>query len=210
MPLKLDFDAAIGHIKAHYYAALQYPTLYRSGVAWYFIAHADLRHMANRHRTTLEVTAAITAVLSPNNKWTRNLIDADNCLNVAATGGGAVDVKCGTYGENKVKAFRILQDEHHDTVLGGNKVKSFFQNLVNPYDKYTVTVDGHALAVALGARILLSKTPTMTDRQYNLVGDAYRQACKEINADRLVGQELLPSQVQAVCWVYYRFLHNLS
>ena len=210
MAFRLDFDAAIGHIKAHYYAALQYPTLYRDGAAWYFIAHADLRQMAKRQSTTLETTAAVTAVLSPNSKWVRNLIDAENCIRIAAVGGQAIDIKCGSYGQNKLKAFLILRGESYQTVLGGNKVKSFFNNLCDPYDSYTVTVDGHAVAVALGVRIPLSKTPHLTDRQYNLIADAYRQACKEINADRLVGQELLPSQVQAVCWVYYRFLHNLS
>lgn len=210
MALRLDFYAAVGHIKASYYAALQYPTLYRGGVAWYFLAHADLKSMARRHGVTLEVTAAITAALSPNNKWIRNLIDAENCLQFSASGGGAIDVKCGTYGENKTKAFRILQNEHPDTVLGGNKVKSFFQNLANPYDKYTVTVDGHAVAIVLGVRIPLSKSPQLSDKQYAVVAEAYRQATKEINADRLTGDALLPSQVQAVTWTYYRFLHNIS
>lgn len=71
-------------------------------------------------------------------------------------------------------------------------------------------MDGHALAIALGMRIVLSDVRGMSDKQYNLVEDAYRQACKEINIDRLIGQELLPSQVQAVCWVYYRFIHGIS
>lgn len=210
MPLRLDFALAVANIKAHYYAAVQYPTLYQAGVRWYFTARVLLQAMAVRTGVHLDVATAVTAVLSPKNKWTRNVVDAENCLKAAANGESETSIKCSTYPANRAKAFRIIGKEFYGDVLSGNKVTSFFWNMRHPDDDYTVTVDGHALAVALGARISISKLPSLSDKQYNLVGDAYRQACKEINLDQLTGAELVPSQVQAVCWIYYRFLHNIG
>lgn len=210
MPLRLNFDTAVASIKAHYYAAAQYPTLYEEGIRWYYTAHSTIVDVALRQRVHLDVAVAVVAALSPNNKWRRNVVDAENCLKASANNASEYSIRCSTYGQNKTKAFRIARGESYHAVLGGNKVWSFFKNLRHPDNDQVVTVDGHAVAVALGLRISLSKSPQLSDKQYELVAEAYRQATREINADRLVGDVLLPSQVQAICWVYYRFLHNIN
>lgn len=210
MALQFYFSTAVANIKASYYAATQYPRLYEEGTQWYFKANTELRKIAKRNHVNIDVAASVTAALSPNNKWLRNFIDTQNLLRVVEWGGEENEVRCGTYNKNKEKAFKIARGENYRSILRGNKVRSFFTNIRFPDDSYTVTVDGHAVAVAVGVRIPVSKSPQLSDKQYEAVASAYTEATKQINADRLMGQELLPSQVQAVCWVYYRFLHNLG
>ena len=210
MALHFNPKAAIGHIKACYYAAKQYPSLYEEGLYWYFDAQRIAGDMARRNRVSLQSAVGVIAALSPNNKWKRNLIDAENCLKVVAAGGWDSDFKASTYGQNKLKAWWIASEKSPDEILGGNKVRSFYANILVPDDPFTVTIDGHAVAIALGARIPLSKSPQLSDKQYEAVAEAYRQATVEINADSLTKSDLLPSQVQAVTWTYYRFLHSLN
>ena len=210
MLLLFDKKAGVGFIKATYYAATQYPSLHSEGISWYYVAQELAGEIARRNRVSIECAVGVIAVLSPNNKWRRNLVDAENCLKTVAAGGWDSDFKASTYGQNKLKAWWIASGKLPKDILGGNKVKSFYANILNPSDPHTVTVDGHAVAVALGARIPLEKSPSLTDKQYEAVADAYRTAASEINTDALAGELLLASQVQAVCWVYYRFLHNIS
>lgn len=209
MALSFNPATAVASIKAHFYAAAQYPTLFQEGLAWYFTAEKLAKTMALRNRVSTETVVAVIAVLSPNNKWQRNLVDAENCLRAVASGGNATSFKSSTYGQNKEKACLLARGQSPKTVLGGNKVKAFYANILMPTEVYTVTVDGHAVSIAIAVRTPLSKIPQLSDKQYKTVADAYRRACEEINEDSLQGR-VLPSQVQAVTWSYYRFLHNLS
>jgi hypothetical protein len=43
--------------------------------------------MAQRYNVTLETAAGVIAALSPNNRWERNLIDADSMIRAYSIGG---------------------------------------------------------------------------------------------------------------------------
>lgn len=199
----------VANIEATYYAAKQYPSLWMSGLDWYDRAHAQASAIAARQRVSLPVTAGIIAALSPRNPWERNLIDAENCLKAIAVGKAANDFKVATFDRNKDKAIAIAKGADPLSVLSPLKTGCFYQNLINPADPATVTVDGHAALVALNRLLDANSSVKMSKFLYQTIADAYRQATLEINADSLES-DILPSQCQAVCWVYVRVLKGID
>lgn len=126
------------------------------------------------------------------------------------------------------KAQRILNGEHHSSVLGdGSPKTSNFAHLIehggdDGSGHTAVCVDRHALSVGLGRRITdqdfgdaeLSKPPLAADKKaghtenhrYRVVADAYRHAANELSGQH--GIHIAPHQVQAVTWVVQRDMNN--
>ena len=50
------------------------------GVAWYSIALATAEYMAEKYGLSADTCAGVIAALSPNNRWERNIIDAENII----------------------------------------------------------------------------------------------------------------------------------
>ena len=176
------------------------------GLNWYRVANSVAIRLAKQ--SNLEggsyATAAIIAVLSPNNKWARNVHDAEALIKVHEAGGDCEAVKVSTYGQNKAKAIRILQGENIPDVLGGRKIKAFYECIVRPENDDTVCVDGHAYSIWLGQKVSTSKTPTISAKLYETISRDYGIATKQINL--ITGEQYTPAQVQAVTWTAWRNL----
>lgn len=201
----LSRELFVANIRASYYNAVQYPLIHRAGLTWYERARQEASEIAKRHRVSLECAIGVISALSPRNPWEYNLVATDVCLRVILAGGSASDFKVRTYNGNKEKAVMIAKGEAPTSILSGSKTRDFYQNILEPSHKTVVVLDGHALHVALGKIAALEEAPSLSDKCYHFFADCYRQACLEINADSLVGG-ILPSQVQAVAWQYYRVL----
>ena len=110
------------------------------------------------------------------------------------------------------RAVSIARGGDPDLLLNGHKVRSFFNNIVGldtaPGIPRDVTVDSHALGVALGR-----PTPSSSEEYnifssgwssvayglvgyYALVADAYRRVAQKYDLD--------PRQVQAITWIQWR------
>ena len=50
------------------------------GANWYESAHKIALNLADNYGLTLQTAAGVIAALSPRNKWTRNVIDAENLI----------------------------------------------------------------------------------------------------------------------------------
>jgi hypothetical protein len=110
--------------------------------------------------------------------------------------------------DNIEKAVRIFRGEDPDVVLGGHKVRSFFNSIAQPTDPDDVTIDTHM--VAAGARLLITANspymkpmfngPTSTALNvagtYGIFADAVRQVAR--------AHGLLPSQLQAIIWTHWQ------
>lgn len=125
---------------------------------------------------------------------------------------------------NFAKAISILRDpsaKNIDTQLGGNhKVRSFFQNMRDPYNTTSadVTVDSHHMGMALG--IPITGTSPIMKRVYDgpkraetgLVGtypitvEATRMATERINKKH--GTNYTPAQIQSITWEAQRALYD--
>lgn len=201
----LSHELFVANIRASYYNAVQYPLIHQAGLTWYDRARQEASEIARRHRVSLECAIGVISALSPRNPWEYNLVATDVCLRVILAGGSASDFKVRTYNGNKQKAVEIAKGALPLSILSGSKTRDFYSNILNPEHPTVVVLDGHALHVALGKIAALEEAPSLTDKCYQFFADCYRQACCEINSDSL-GRDILPCQVQATTWQYYRVL----
>jgi len=183
-----------------------------AGVDWYKRAHKlGVRLIHAYDGLTLGQAVGVIAALSPNNKWTRNCIDAEAMIKAWHVGADPISVKVCTYNTNKAKAAAILAlsdaEIQGDTdliaeILNGRKVVAFYRSILGDPD--AVCVDGHAYAVWIGERITTTLTPSIGVKLYTDIARAYQLVAKR--SFNLCGVTLSPVQVQATTWVTYRRL----
>ena len=174
------------------------------GLLWYDQAKQAAYRMAVKHDVPVYIAVAVIAALSPNNKWSRNLTNADALIGAFVNGDGIDSVKVSTYHKMKAKAWDILaaRPSYNDAkaMLKGQKITSFFCDIMG---EFNVTIDGHARNIAYGERVGL------TDDRSNIGVREYRalQAAYEETAQR-VG--LMPYQLQAITWRVWRDRHGIK
>ncbi len=164
-----------------------------AGMVWYDDAHAQARRIAGKTGSSVDKAAAVIAALSPRVKWTHNVKDTDALMHGALTGFNAL-------GNNIVKAWRIMEGEDIETVLGGRKVRSFYRNIAHPTTSHDATLD----IWMLRALIPDAWTDHYAERYaffarkgvYDAVSEGIRQAADE--------RGLLAHQLQAAIWIHVR------
>jgi hypothetical protein len=161
------------------------------GLSWYPRAHQIMIEWAEHYGYSIATAACVTAALSPQLQWERNLILADDVLaGRAASIGGVLRSNWG-------KAERV-RDERIGSLLevfpGGPKVNSFAANLAGDYS--IVTVDAHAAQAALADVLFVKGLPWAP---YACIAAAYRAAAKHAGIE--------PAHLQAVTWLVWKRLH---
>ena len=173
-------------------------TQHAEGLVWYEQAKREAYHIAIKHDVPVYIAVAVIAALSPNNKWARNIVNADALIGAFIRGDGIDSVKVSTYHKMKAKAWGILAArpdyDGAKAMLKGQKITSFFCDIMG---EFNVTIDGHARNIAYGERVGL------TDDRTNIGVREYRalQAAYEAAAERL---GLMPYQLQAITWRVWR------
>jgi len=172
-----------------------------NGAQWYLVANQAAAVLASRYQIPLSAAAGVIAALSPNNRWNRNLIDADSLVRAYSTGGLelANTIKVATYNNNKTKALSILNGAEPLDILGGLKVRAFYGCIIGQDD---VCVDGHAYAIWQGHYIPTTKTPKITPKIYSLIVADYELATDKINL--ILSADYTPAQIQAITWIAWR------
>lgn len=110
------------------------------------------------------------------------------------------------------KAIQVLDEGSRENInqqMGlSHKVRNFYNNIVDPANPHSVTIDTHAVAAAhlrplsqKDAPVLenfgqLSHAKTGTKGTYPVYAEAYRQAAKDLG--------VLPRELQSVTWEYIR------
>ena len=179
-------------------------TQHAEGLLWYDNAQKAAYHIAVKYDVPVYIVAAVIAALSPNNKWTRNVTNADALIGAFISGDGLLSVKVSTYHAMKQKAWDILAArpdyDGAKRMLKGQKITSFFCDIMG---EFNVTIDGHAQNIAYGERVGL------TDDRSNIGKKEYRalQAAYEAAAERL---GLMPYQLQAITWRVWRDRHGIK
>ena len=176
-----------------------------AGQDWYDTARDAAIALSDRYGVDVTTACGVIAALSPRNKWTRNLIDAENLINVYATSGlEACDaVKVCTFGANKVKALRIL-DSHPtldvvEGILSGPKLKEFFRCIIGQND---VCIDGHAYSIWFGDRVTLANVPS--------IGVKLRRQIKADYMAVALKNDMPAYELQAITWVTHRRIHSVD
>lgn len=191
-----------GSILAVFFTAS--PVEIEEGLRWYSNANQIARKLGDCYLDGNHATAAgVIAALSPNNKWERNVRDAEALIKCVTNGADPNSLKVCTFGKNKDKAIAILNGQDPLNVLSGKKVRAFYSCIIGGND---ICVDGHAYAIWVGQRIPTNKTPKLTPSLYDKIADDYKKATAQINA--ITGQVYTPAEIQAITWVTWRKLIN--
>ena len=165
----------------------------KSGLNWYFEAHEFCQKVATQYGLPIEKVCAVVSALSPGTNWEQNKKDTVHLIE--SLHGNRRQFKFTTYGQNVVKAFRILEEnampESFFSMKTGPKTYNFFRNIWQPGNPDYVTIDRHAYTIATA-----KEYRQLTPKQYRDIAEHYMRA-----ADKL---DVLPSQLQATLWVDYR------
>jgi hypothetical protein len=176
---------------------------------WYQQAYDLARIMAEKHKVTTEQACGVIAAMSPGLNWGLNLIQADELIQAWVKGLRGNDLpRLGTYGRrNIVKATRILSGELPTVVLESKygKVRSFYQNILDPMNVEHVTIDRHAKCLALN--VTSDHRGASTDKIGEVTPAEYPYYVRHyVTLANRIG--LIPNQLQATCWVTWRRLQG--
>ena len=117
---------------------------------------------------------------------------------------------------NGTKAVRILRGEDPSKVLGGHKIRSFFNNLAFPGKTDDVTVDTHSASIAAGGKMgtssktraqlleVLNNKKVNSKDGYGYIAHAYRRAHRELQDEGDMPKDSAPADTQAVSWSKWR------
>ena len=180
------------------------PDEVKHGMTWYHQALCECRTIANKHDMPEHIVVGVVAALSPNNRWERNVTNADDLIAAFINGDHIESVKVSTYHTMKAKAWRILEEmpdyAQAKVILNGQKITCFFENIMG---ENTCTIDGHARNIAYAERIGLTDDKTnIGKKEYALLQDAYRQAANQC--------DIKAYEMQAITWVAWRRIHGIG
>lgn len=179
-------------------------TQHAEGLLWYSDAQKAAHDIAARHGVAVYIAVAVIAALSPNNKWSRNVTNADALIGAFIRGDGVDSVKVSTYHKMKAKAWDILAArpdyDGAKKMLKGQKITSFFMDIMG---EFNVTIDGHARNIAYGERVgLTDDRSNIGVREYRALQAAYEEAARRLG--------LMPYQLQAITWRVWRDRHGIT
>lgn len=167
-----------------------------AGLNWYHNAHLTCMHLVDQFpERQLDVVrvAGIAAALSPQASWEQNIGYVETLLRTgtAPTLTHAIDSALAI--RDGACPVEVL---HHPS-KNNLKVRSFFDNIANPYTSDAVTIDRHAWNLIFNdpkaiRRSRLYIKPT----EYHWAADRYRSV-----AERLGCQ---PHQLQAATWLVWK------
>ena len=195
------------------------------GRNWYRHAHhcaVDYSSLSACLETPLTVmqVAGVIAALSPRNRWEVNLSDAHRLVQkyIGLVGSKYSvdhirkvlmrDVTVHTTHTNKRKAVECLLlvkedgtlvNSIREDILGGDKVRSFFDNIVAPNVAGSVTIDVWAYRAATNP---LAKSRAIKGRDYEALAEAYRAVARKLG--------ILPHVLQAIVWMSIRDCNGVA
>lgn len=178
---------------------------FETGADWYAAGERIGASLAEAYGITRAQAIGVIAALSPRNRWSRNVADAEALIKTYAIDPEAArDVKVCTFNANKAKALLILDSKGagiHDVlaILSSPKLSEFFNCLVG-YDD--VCIDGHAYSIWVGDRITLANVPKISKKLRAEIKKDYKLAAQELGYPAYV--------VQAVTWNTWRRLHGVK
>lgn len=174
------------------------------GLHWYQMAYDTAKVISDKFNVSLPQSVGVIAALSPGRNWGMNLLEAEDFIKEYTKGRRGADLPVvGTYGHRNIrKAIRILEGEPPMHVLGGNKVRSFYMNIVSPLNSLEVTIDRHAKGLAVRSNSIKGATTEedaiVTNAEYPYYAKHYVKLAERLG--------LIPHQLQAICWVTWRRL----
>ncbi len=178
------------------------------GCEWYSSAFHTCARMSKMYDVPTSTCAAVIAALSPNNKWERNIKDAEDIIKAFKYGDDddVMNVKCCTYTMNKLKALNILKSHSvdYETILKGPKTIEFYHCIMLEDD---VCIDGHAYSIWFDKRLTMKQVPNIGKKLRATIKQDYKDATSFINEE--LGEKYLASTIQAITWVTHKRIYGV-
>jgi len=167
-----------------------------NGVKWYSDAQYQAKEISMKYDIKLSTVVGVISALSPNNKWDRNIQNADALIKAYLDGEHIESVKVSTYHTMKAKAWSILDD-----MLSSNEdIKSFYECIMG-FD--ACCIDGHALNIWRGERFGLTSDKTNIGKKlYAEIQNDYVETAEKLG--------LKAYELQAITWVAWRRIHEIA
>jgi hypothetical protein len=159
------------------------------GLHWYYSAHY---YACEAPGKDFVKGAGILAALSPCLPWDANVESFRQVIRGEEPNRQSK--------ANRDKAQAIMSGVHPLDVLGGLKVRSFFLNIAYPDWEVGVTIDRHAYSACAGRRLTDTECQQLGPPEYELAQKLYSAVAFQ--------QGILPSQLQAICWLSWRRTHG--
>ena len=160
-------------------------TNFQASLDWYFILNDYAKNLAERNGLTLIQASGVISALSPMITFQTNLRDAERFCATRSLANLA------TYMNQRKKALAIIGAKSESEVLkilGGNKTKSFFLNILKPETSQDVTIDSWMIKF-FGYK-------SLTPKRYKEASEIISQIALEM--------KIKPHQLQALIWVGMR------
>ena len=142
-------------------------------------------------KLTHSIACGVVAALSPVKTWNQNKLCT---INMLETG------DCGHMKQFKDKAKRIINCDGSDEaileILNGRKISAFYLNIKYPNLANNLTIDRHALSIALGYWTTNEDYQGMTAHQYNFFVQCFTLAAIKVGVSPLL--------MQSATWVKFR------
>ena len=139
----------------------------------------------------INIACGVLAALSPVKRWEQNKLAARSMVNTG---------DCGHMIAFKNKARNIIaSDGREETILdilNGNKIVAFYHNLRHPKTSNYVTIDRHALSIALGYWVADQDYNGMTAKQFEFFQQCYIWTAEGIGISAL--------SLQSATWERFR------
>ncbi len=188
------------NLRAWINEAMKHEDVWIAGMDWYKEAQEFCESTSKEHWIDSYDVAVITAILSPNNKWERNKIDAITTIKAWKLGWEPDRIKVCTYNANKQKAFDYLNGKV-DLVRKSPKTHSFAMNvgLLSPEH---ITIDKWHLRACVGIpeEGVYDAVESCTITQYRRIEMLTSSIAQEYNVK---GYE-----IQAIIWVMIKKIWN--
>lgn len=150
-----------------------------AGRLWYPGAENVIADLSREFSLGRPRVAAIVAVLSPRQRWRKNIEGARHILEGEAW-------RAPVFAGNRVKAEALLSGAPLEQIIGGDKVTSFWANLIG--SRTAVTIDVWAQRAALGRH----HPHQPKDGRYARLVSIYRSAAETVGET--------PREFQAIVW----------
>ena len=187
------------------------PEEVKAGIVWYAEAQKCAKLVSREYSVPLHIVVGVIAALSPNNKWERNVVNAEELIVAFLNGEDMDSVKVSTYHTMKRKAWSILEAMPRTRdgvieILNGQKIVAFFRCIMG--DRRACCVDGHARNIYYAERLGLTDNGTnIGKKEYAVLADAYFAAAETLS----VGDRTYHAyEVQAITWVAWRRVHGIK
>jgi len=146
----------------------------------------------NGQSVSVQQVLGVVSALSPMQEWNKN---KDIAIQLIMTG------DCGYMERGKQKARDILSipkmlgihslDSEIKSILNGEKTKTFYENMVYPTRSSGVTVDRHAISIAIG-HIADDKEQSISKDVYTFIEKCYIMTAETLG--------LAPLHLQSITW----------